>query len=65
MLNNSKLNLILGKALFDNKPFFVIGKTYFDIAIKAGNYNYGFVFYDKKGNQKWFITDQKLQIENY
>ncbi len=65
LLNNSKKEIIFGKALFDNKPFFVVGKTYFDIAIKAGEYNFGFVFFDKKGNQKWYTTEQKIKIENY
>lgn len=65
LFNLNNKDLFFNGNLFENKPFFVVAKTYFDIAIKKGDYQIGMVFFEKNEKPNWFISDKKLSIENY
>lgn len=64
-INNSKNDMILNGRLFGEESYFIIPPKFFDIAIKKGEYQIGIVYIDNQNQAKWYISDEKHQIENY
>jgi hypothetical protein len=63
--NSSFNDIVFNRNIFENKPYFVVAKTYFDIAIKKGEYQCGMVFFNKNEKAQWIISDKILSIKNY
>ncbi|MES2795022.1 MAG: hypothetical protein V4683_03595 [Bacteroidota bacterium] len=64
-INPSCSEMLSNLKLFGGNSYYVIDKTYFDIAIQKGEYQFGMAIIDEKDQLQWYISDQKVKIENY
>lgn len=64
-LLRSKREMVKTLRVFDEAPHFNIAPKYFQSSIKKGEYQLGMVFVDHNDNVNWFISDQKVNLENY
>ena len=63
-INSDKKDMILNRQLFGEEPFYIIPPKFLDLALKQDLYQFGVVFIDKKNQPIWYVSDQKIKIEN-
>ena len=64
-VKNSVWEIIKSGHLYYDEPFFIVPNQFYKSAIETGEYNIGMVYISETNQTNWYLSDQKVIINNY